>query len=399
MSWLLMMKRSCFCSARLAPVLAAVWVAAALAGPVHAGGAYDYEFVAFEGDTIDGVTVTGLGSSEVSINNNGDVLFTALIPSSFSVLNFVPFGLFSPTQALVKSSDVIDGRTITLPSAGAINDAGDVVFTGVYRDGRGFGGNLDGIFDLNRDKLIISQLDPISRGTDTGTISEIRKEESSSFLNDQGQVVFITKTDLDPGFGNIKTLGVSRVNLDGTDAQVLVDRADVVGGVETLFHRNPSINNQGHVVFASSGTNGPGGVFSLTNDQLVVTTGDVIGGITIDFASRPTINNHNELFFVGNYDVDPITFSSTQAIFNLDGPLVTVGDEINGLTLIEITGTFDANDQGDLAFAGVFLDEATNTEFRRIVKATVVPEPTTAALLAAALLGSLPRRRRPQPVG
>ncbi len=361
---------------------------------------YAYEFVATDGDTIGGIQVVDISQSRPSINNRGEVIFDAEIPFDFAVDRIVPFGIFTPNKLLAKSGDIVGGRKLISRGTGSINNKGKVVVISSFEDTRGVFDTLKGVFDLNDDRLIISELDPIQKNGQTGLITEIRGFESSSFVNDNGEIVFVTKTNLNPKFP-FPTLGISKVNIDGTSAQVLVDRTDsFVQGESIIFPGASSINNGGDIVYASDisfndgfSSAGSPRIFSL-NEQLIAIEDvfeDIVLPLFFFFESSTTINNQGQvLFLAGLQDAN----GGRAELLTFDQTLLATGDRIQGSTLNRIDG-FDLNDRGDFVFSGQFID-TDGSVFSGIVRATVVPEPLTTTLgsLGLVALGLATRRRR-----
>jgi hypothetical protein len=95
---------------------------------------YNFSFVAINGKTIDGLVLNGYFGSGQCINDLGEIVFTASygpIPTDNGS------GIFTPTQVLFKTGDVVDGQVLTGVGGCALNNAGTLIFGAGLPSGKG----------------------------------------------------------------------------------------------------------------------------------------------------------------------------------------------------------------------------------------------------------------------
>jgi hypothetical protein len=190
-------------------------------------------------------------------------------------------------------------------------------------------------------------------------------------MNDAGTVAFAALRD-----GN--GIGLFAGN-GGPLTQVVNETAGFAG------FNDPSINNNGTLAFTSPRANGVWGVFT-TSGGPVTTVADSSGPFTDLFGDNAVINDTGTVLFEAGLDAGGF------GIFTGPDPVadkvIRIGDPLFDSTvtalghLIHPHGTFDLNDNGEIAFRYELANGAYG-----IAVARVVPEPTSMMLLAAGLLG------------
>ncbi|MBV8706031.1 MAG: hypothetical protein JO028_02490, partial [Acidobacteriaceae bacterium] len=319
------------CALPLAAVLCGVAV------PMHAANpGYRFTILAKTGDLIDGHTLTTIGSGEfdLALNNTGEVAFRGF----FGTYPFFDEAIFTPSQFLVGTGDVVGGYALQSIDKLALNNSGTLLFVGSFTQG-GISGQ--GIF--TQSELLIADYQMIN-GRTLGPFITLA-------LNDSGTVAFLC-------YGGIATLseflvpyypvGASpRINNSGTvvfsglgggvqtPTQVIVLPGSIIAGKTLTNINSPRINDAGTIVFAGNYA-GRNGIF--TPSEFLVGTGDVIGGSALNGISNPygsaflSINNPGVVLFRG-------------AIFTTSEELLSEGDTIEGLS-IEALGNPAFNDAG-----------------------------------------------------
>jgi len=143
---------------------------------------------------------------------------------------------------------------------------------------------------------------------------------------------------------------------------VLVRQGDTLDGqfLRTIF--GAAFNDNQDLLFGASFSQFPpppqdSGLF--VNDQLVVRSGDLIGDTRVIPVGRASINNSGELAFVAQID-DGSFLGGPSTLFTRDHLVAGPGMTIDGRQLIDgpgaeaIPGIPDINDNGNIAFKGIF---------------------------------------------
>jgi hypothetical protein len=197
-------------------------------------------------------------------------------------------------------------------------------------------------------------------------------------MNDNGTVALGALTD---GSGGVIVTG------NGGPLTTITSFAAGLTG----FGSGPSINDDGTVAFFGQRTGGVNGVF-VSDGGTPITLADSSGPFTNNFGREALINDSGQVAFRATLDAggqgiftgpDPIADKVVQTGDSLFGSTVTVV----GHAALSQDGTFDINDNGDIAFRY----ELANGTFG-IAVARVVPEPSSAIVLAFGLLSVLLRR-------
>jgi hypothetical protein len=376
------------------------------AGTAFRADAANYHFV----NIADSAAFTvHLGAVGVSINNHGTVAFVGSpIGNVFGVYT----GAGGPISTIADNSGVF--QNFQEPS---INDNGIVFFWG--QD------------DSPLRDIFASDGGPVTTIAET-TYDPFPREVAFPVVNSQGTVAFyVFYSEHDPTRLNFA------IKTSSGGPQTLI--ADSSG---PLFHAgHPDINNNGTVAFAALLDGGGAGIFTGNGGPLTTV---LTGAAGFTAFGDPTINADGTLAFygersggvVGIYTTSdgPVTtiadssgpFSTInlgdEALINASGtvafwaPLdaggsglftgphpvadkvIRTGDSLFGSTVTAVgshistraRGTFDINDNGDVAFVYQLANGLSGIAVARVV----IPEPESLVLLATAVLSAMLRHRR-----
>jgi hypothetical protein len=390
----------------LAPVAAAAGLTF-----TSTAAAASYSFI----NVADSGQFSNFGSTGVSINNHGTVAFVARTVAGGQGVFTGAGGMI--TTVVDNSGAFDDFLTFNSFLSASINDNGTVAFRGFHENG------------------FTSTIYTSSVGTVT-TIAEtisapFPREVAFPVINSAGVVAFrVFFHELDPlhlnfairtGNGGPLTLVAdssgplsltNSTSLHMNDNGTVAFAALMDGGGVGIFAGNggplspvvtgatgftgfsdPSINASGTVAFSSERTNGVRGIFTSDGGP-VSTIADSTGPFTTGFGREAIINATGQVAFRATLDV------GGQGIFTGPDPVankvIQTGDQLFsstvtmvGLSNFSQDGTFDINDNGDVAFHYTLADGTFG-----IAVARVVPEPSSALSLAIGLLGVRETRRR-----
>jgi hypothetical protein len=224
---------------------------------------------------------------------------------------------------LVKTGDIIDGKTLISIGAPSLNDAGHVAFIGTYVQG---GQIRTGVFTENA----------FIAGTGTVIGGKTLTQVSGTSINNLGEVAF--GASFAGGRGIFKK-----------DAFIVGTGSIIDGRTLTGIVAFPTINNSGTVAFlATCAVCGSGGVF--TQHALIAETGSTIGGITLtDILVTPlALNDAGDVGFSSLYSGGAGVFTQNRFIAG------TTGTVIDGYPLANFATTPKLNNTGGVAFnAGI----------------------------------------------
>ncbi len=294
-----------------------------LSGPAHAAApGYTFTILAQTGDTIDGKTLTSVGSP--IINNEGTVAFQGSFDGGS--------GIFTDSKLLVQTGDTIGGNTLTDILEFVMNNAGTVAFLGTFPGGVGL---------FTPSALLVKTGDVIDGGT-LLSIANVRPGQAvyviggvhSIGINAAGVVVFeadYTESDSYglPVFG--KGIFTNNALVSGTTGPTRPDVYD------------PQINDAGTVVFVR-----PVGIDVIG----IFTQSGFLDGEPV--ADHPVINNAGSIAFFCGSDNEFVTINGICTHAHLD--FWGTGAIIGGKTLTQVpswTGPA-LNDAGTVAFVGEF---------------------------------------------
>jgi len=259
----------------------------------------------------------------------------------------------------------------------AINDAGQIAFSGGLTVAGGISGSGYGIWSEGGGEglaLVVRSGTP-APGTDPGATFRVF---SRPVLNSAGQTAFwgqLTGTGVSRNFNDT---GLWREKPAGDVIELVARAGNQVPGMEAGFYfRNlsqfdpPALNGAGQIAFQAYYANGKGdfgsGIWAEDLDgtlQLIARTGDLL-----DVSDDPHLED-----------------------------LRTISDIMFNFDLFEDTGTGNEdgrrssfNDRGQLAFTALFTDGTSGVFVSNLV---AVPEPTTSCLVLACSLITVSYRQR-----
>ncbi len=270
------------------------------------------------GDTLGNLVVQEPFSIPLSLNDNGDVAFT----SSFedSVTGSFNKGIFINDQLRVQSGDTIDGLVIKSPTSPSLNANGDLAFTALFQDP--MTGSSQGIF-------INDQLQVQSGDTVDGWVI---KSPARPSLNANGDLAFEALLQ-DPTTRFFSERGIF------VNGQLRVKDGEMIDSVVITSPESPSLNTNGDLAFTASlqdpetGGFSPGGI--LVDNQLLVRDGDFLGGFVVDLPLNPSLNDNGDVVFDA-FIADPATGFLETRIF-IASPIPEPGTA--GILVCMVLGT------------------------------------------------------------
>lgn len=346
---------------------------------------YDFQVVAKTGNSIGGNTIVNFNEPAL-LNDSGQVVFSAAHTGGQ--------GIFTPTEALVKTGDVIDGKQLTSVSSPALNAGGNMVFLGGYAGGSAIfnqsnalvktGDTIGGqsIFSFYRG-LGFNNNGAVAFQASTGTsfpagtgIFALSADGSSQLVLTPGQTIagktisaMGTPVINDQGilalrgeFVNVDNpddTGILTIDTTGAQGPVLLAEtgSNADGKTLTVFGFPSGVTEDGSVV-TTANFNGGSGVFSLvdpnggTGSRLLAQTGETIGGKTISQIRLVSTNSAGATAFYA-------TFAGGSGIFTPAGLVVKTGDQVGLNTITAILFNSVAyNASGAVAFTAM-LDDGT----------------------------------------
>ena len=279
---------------------------------------YDLTAVARTGDIISGKTLTGfklpsLGPNSVAIDSGGRVAFYA----TYSEGDTVGEGIFTPASLVLKTGDVVDGRTLDgIGFVPALNDDGTVA--------------VRGLFDSQASGIVTSKALLAGSGQTIGGQKLI--DVGHPAVNNNGTVAF--EGSFSTGTGIF------------TQSALLAKSGGVMAGAAMATFGAPTINNRGTVVFQSWFSGGTATAI-LTPTTVLVKTGDTIGGKTLnDLLFGRALNSSDTVAYFG-------TYPGGAGIFTQKALLVRSGDTLGGQKLTSF-GLPVIDDSGTVAFLGMY---------------------------------------------
>jgi hypothetical protein len=281
---------------------------------------YDLTVVAKTGDVISGKTLTGfhlpsLGPNAAAIDSGGGVAFYAM----YSEGGAIGDGIFTPASLVLKTGDVINGRTLEgIGFVPALNDHGTVAVRG----------------------LLDSQVILTSNARRTGGAStiggQIATEVGPPAINNNGTVAFVGSFSSGTGIF-IQT---------AKEATLLAKTGEAVAGVTMASFGPPAINDRGTVAFQGWFL-GWKATAIVTPTTVLVKAGDTIDGKTLtDLFFGPALNSSDTVAFVG-------AFTGGTGIFTQKALLVRSGDTVGGQKLTSF-GLPVIDDRGTAAFLATY---------------------------------------------
>jgi hypothetical protein len=245
-------------------------------------------------------------------------------------------------KVLVSGNSVISGLKIMLSdSTFALNDLGNVIFTGHYDDGTE--GGARGVFAL--DHVVLKAGDTV-RGLSVGTTGICGLNNSNQMAL---SFTFLSSTST-PASAIFSTLGQ------------FVRTGDTIGGLTIQFLRECALNDLGELVFSadyldSSGAMGTG-VF--TPDKVLLKTGSVVDGIPL--SGNNSFNRLSGLSDLGTFVFDtsgsvPGLGTSYTGAFTQHRLIAGNGQTIKGIQLLAV-GDPVISHLDRVAFGGTYNDSS-----------------------------------------
>jgi hypothetical protein len=367
-------------SLRKSALLPAAFVTALLSAQA---AQYDFQIVAKTGTSIGGYTIFNFNEPAL-LNDNGQVVFAAMHSGGQ--------GIFTPSEALVKSGDIIDGKQLSSVSSPAVNGNGGLVFLGGFAGGSAVfnqtnalvksGDTIGGqpIFSFYRG-LSFNQDGAVAFQASTGTsypagsaVFVIGPDGSSKLLIAPGQSVngktlsaIGTPVMNDEGvvalrgeftnYNNPNDTGI--VTIDGNNgsaSDLLAETGSTVDGRTLTIFGFPSGVTQDGAVVTMANFDGGRGIFSLApgssgaGSHLLVEAGEQIGGQVVTQFGLVSVNHKGEAIFYGS-------FAGGSGIFTPTDVIVKTGDQVGLNTITAIlfnSAAYNAN--GAVAFTAVLDD-------------------------------------------
>jgi len=306
---------------RITPTRRAGSLALALLSGFAAGAApkgYDFSVVARTGDIISGKRLTGfklpsLGPSAPAIDSRGKVAFYA----TYSQGDGVGEGIFTQSSLVLKTGDVVNGRTLDgIGFVPALNDRGAVA--------------VRGIFDSQASGILASKALLAGSGETIG--GQKITDVGFPAMNNNGTVAFLASFSGGTGIFTQKAL--------------LAKNGETIAGMTMASLGTPAINNRGTVAF-QGWLSGQSGTAIFTPTSVLVKTGDTIDGkMLTDLLFGFALNSSDTVAFFG-------TFSGGTGIFTQKALLVRSGETVGGQRLIGF-GLPVIDDSGTVAFLGIY---------------------------------------------
>jgi hypothetical protein len=291
------------------------------------------------GDVVDGKTLTSVSS--VAINRLGTVAFIGGFAGGS--------GIFADSKLLVQTGDVINGQIVFNFYRGiSINPKGDVTFEAGTGPSYPSGQSIVFVPSSDAPRILASTGDVISGKTLSGVGTPV--------IDGHGRVAFRGEfqNDADPN-----DTGVVSVN-PASDAtpDVWIETGSVVDEQTISVFGFPAGYAPHNSVITTANFNGGSGIFDVAhnhaadpgNSHLLVSTGSTIGGQTLTRVGLVTINRRGDAAFYGY-------FNGGSGIFTPSDLLVKTGDIVGSGTLTSILLNSTAyNTNGEIAFAASLSD-------------------------------------------
>ena len=281
---------------------------------------YNFEVVAVNGQTIDGLTVGSIQSPQ--IDNFGEVVFYGGYQAGATSGS----ALFTPSRVLVKSGDNIDGHILTFVAPFALDRVtGELAFI-ANDQSKAF------LLFSKRHRLQPRLLARSGEKIDGLTLQEIL----SVAVNANGFIVFgATYTD---SHGNSGT-GVFAPGCVLAKTGQMID-GNVITSINTSFV-GLSLEN---VYFAAGTKTGAAGIF--TSHKAVVKTGESIGGNQITSIDYPAVNEFGNLVFAADIPSGAGLFNPPRVVFTQTYPLDDFPAAINdfGVLAYGVSAGINVND-------------------------------------------------------
>lgn len=286
---------------------------------------YNYEVLAVNGQTIDGLTLLSVQSPQ--IDNFGKIVFFA----GYQAGTTYGQALFTPTTALVKSGDNIGGHILTNVSPFALDVVtGQLAFIAGDQSGTSL---LFSKRDRQQPRLLASS------GQKIGNLT--LKQFVSVAVNANGFIAFgATYTDSHGNSGS----GVF------TPGGVLAKTGQTIDGnmINSINLNFVGLSLQ-NVYFVAGTSTGTTALF--TTRKAVVKTGDSIGGNQLTSIDYPAVNEFGNLVFAADTTTGAGLFNPPRVVFTQTYPLDNFPAAINDFGAIAYPGPGGVNLNNSLVLA------------------------------------------------
>ena len=298
------------------PFLVVAVLACSRVGAIPAG--YDLTAVVRTGDIISGKTLTGfklpsLGPNSLAIDSGGKVAFYA----TYSEADTTGEGIFTPASLILKTGDVVNGRTLDgIGFVPALNDQGTVA--------------VRGLFDSQASGILASKALLAGSGQTIG--GQTLMDVGHPAINNNGTVAFLGSFSNGTGIF--------------TQTALLAKSGGSASGGAMATFGAPAINDRGTVVFQSWSSGGSANAI-VTPTTVLVKTGDTIDGKKLtDLLFGRALNSSDTVAFFG-------TYPGGAGIFTQKALLVRSGGTVGGQKLTSF-GLPVIDDSGTVAFLGIY---------------------------------------------
>jgi hypothetical protein len=265
------------------------------------------------------------------------MLKSALTAVALALISVSAFGSRNTDYVftvVTQTGQTIDGHLLAALGNPALNNAGEVIFTGYEKAPIGSSTFLAGLFSPRRLVAPYNGSLPACLG--------------SYLLNDSGMIAFAQNSKLSPSMQNVS--GVYETTLAGGPVKTIAFPGQVVDGAgldsnvcipDSSVVDNFSFDDSGRIVFGDSV-----GVYEYTpekglrNRNITEVQGQPV------LAIIPIGRTSEEFLFSGNY-------RTTEGIYTPHRAVVKTGDVIDGITLTGFGGPYASSRRG-LAFEATY---------------------------------------------
>lgn len=332
-----------------------------------------------DGDNGTNFKSTILGIHQITMSENGDLVFTATVdemakPYAVSgtiapaTSNMKQAGLFIKTSEGVKLLYQMGQEIPNNPatyigfSNASINSKGTLAFIGTYTDPDG-----RGLFIQNNGKLELVARS--GQRTPAGPDTQYSEHFYPTAINERGELAFFCRVS---GGGAIFRYGPK-----GMEAIAVQEKPSPIPGSNYIGfgNRTPAISNSGGIAFVGF-TDGEkaGRLLFYKGDgptEVVVRSGDSVPGMTATFSdfNMPSVNAKGEIAFIGNYagrgrGVFVKTASGIEPIALYEAAVPGLDSKVEGNVFNNFLNPV-INDKGDVAFMAQIRNAAVGIFIKR----------------------------------
>jgi hypothetical protein len=310
---------------------------------------YTLTVLANPGDVIDGQTIIDAGATGISLNDNNEVAFSALVscPQGECLANFKASPRSKPSLVVAPGS-LIAGQTVQAVGPAKIDNTGAIYFSCVFQGG---------IVGICTQSSIVVKTGDVIGGFTLQSIGNFGVSPNGKlvFVGGFGRRVFSSQfQDAAESFGLFTP---SRLLMKSCEDYFLTGdcypggpMGDSISGQQLLGFGSdpPSVNNAGNIAFDCS-FQSVQAMNICDSSHVIARPGTNIGGFTLTQVYYPVINNSGVVAFAASFNLGP---SLTQGVFTASSALLKTGDTIAGRTISGLNEypPFAINDAGALVF-------------------------------------------------